>query len=140
MSHPRRRAATILARFTAAHQSIGGKLRELPAPVAEQSPGTDSWSAAQIGWHVAMTNNRAAGVRLGSAPHARPAPAGFRESFDPTKIPSRIKTIAQLEPPSIVGRDTALERLRASGQQLTKAIASLSPERGSGYTVTILYG
>jgi len=29
----------------------------------------------------------------------------------------------QLEPPSIVGRDTALERLRASGQQLTKAIA-----------------
>ena len=46
----------------------------------------------------------------------------------------------QLEPPSIVGRDTALERLRASGQQLTKAIASLSPERGSGYTVTLLYG
>ena len=140
MSQSPDRAAAILARFNAAHQSLVGKLRELPATVAEQSPSSDAWSAAQIGLHVAMTNNWAAGVLLGSAPHARPAPAGFRESFDPSKVPPCIKTIAQLEPPAAVARDMALARLRASAQQLTKAIASLTPRRGTGYTVTLLDG
>jgi uncharacterized damage-inducible protein DinB len=140
MSQPPDRAAAILARFNAAHQSLIGKLRELPAALAEQSPSSDAWSAAQIGWHVATTNHWAAGVLLGSAPHVQPAPAGFRESFDPSKIPTRVKTIPQLEPPAIVRLDAALARLRASAQQLTKAIASLTPQRGTGYTVTLLYG
>ena len=33
-----------------------------------------------------------------------------------------------------------MEKLRASGQHMSKAIASLTPERGGGYTVTLSYG
>src|SRR4029453_460351 len=43
-------------------------------------------------------------------------------------------------PPPPVRRDAALERLRASGQHMSKAIASLTPERGRGYTVTLPFG
>ena len=51
-----------------------------------------------------------------------------------------MKTSAGLEPPAVVGRDSALERLRASGQRVSKAIASLTPQRGSGYCVSLPFG
>lgn len=134
------RATTILTRFTAAQISLVSRLRELPAAVAEQSPGAGAWSAAQIGWHVAVTNAWVANVLLGSTPTAQPAPVGFKERFDARSPPLKAKTISAFEPPAFVRRDAALEKLRASGQQVTKAIASLTPERGAGYTVALQYG
>ncbi len=139
MSQAPDRAAAILARFNAAHTSLVHHLRELPAANAEDAP-EDRWSAAQIGWHVALTNDWIAGVLLGSTPMAQPAPAGFQESFNPASLPPKVKTFPTLEPPRVVGRDSALERLRASGQQLTKAIASLTPDRGAGYVVALPFG
>jgi uncharacterized damage-inducible protein DinB len=134
------RATAILTRFTAAQISLVTRLRDLPAALAEQAPGAGVWSAAQIGWHVAVTNTWVANVLLGSTPTAQPAPAGFKERFDASALPVRIKTIPAFEPPAFVRRDAALEKLRASGQQVTKAIASLTPERGAGYTVALQYG
>jgi hypothetical protein len=134
------RGATILARFNAAQSSLVGRLRDLPAEAAEEAPSAGAWSAAQIGWHVALTHDLVASVLLGSHPMAQPAPANFKESFNPSVIPSRAKNPPPLEPPAGVGRDAALEKLRASGQQLTKAMASLTPERGAGYIVTLPFG
>jgi hypothetical protein len=134
------RAATILARFNAAHTSLVNRLRELPPGPAEQRPDADCWSAAQIGCHVALTNDWIAGVLSGATPMAQPASSGFTESFNPGGMPAKIKTFPTLEPPDPVSRDAALERLRASGQHMTKAIASLTPERGAGYTVTLPFG
>lgn len=134
------RAATILARFNAAHHALAAKLRDLPAAAAEQPPGQDGWSAAQIGWHVAQVNEWIAGVLAGSTAAAQPAPSGFKERFNPAALPAKIKTSAALEPPPVAGRDVALERLRTSGQHLSKAIASLTPERGSGYCVEMRFG
>ena len=51
-----------------------------------------------------------------------------------------VKTFPTLEPPELVGRDAALERLRVSGQRMCKAIASLSAERGGGYVVNLPFG
>jgi hypothetical protein len=134
------RAATILARFTAVHSMLMTKLRDLPPGAAEYRPDKDTWSAAQIGCHVALTNEFFAGVLMGTTPVAQPAPTGFTEHFNPAVVPSKVKTLPQLEPPSPVSRDAALERLRASGQRISKAIAALTPERGARYCVTLPYG
>jgi hypothetical protein len=134
------RAATILARFNAAHNTLAAKLRDLPAAAAEHLPGNEDWSPAQAGWHVAQVNEWIAGVLTGSIPRAQAVPTGFRESFDPSNLPAKVTVAAGLEPPPVVGRDIALERLRASGQHISKAIASLSPERGGGYCVDMRFG
>ena len=134
------RAATILARFHAAHNALVGRLRELPPEMAEHRPGEEGWSAAQIGYHVATTNEWVAGVLDGSTPMAQPAPAGFTEGFNPKAIPPKVKTFPSLEPPSVVSCEVALEKLRASGHHLSKAIASLSADRGAGQCVTLPFG
>jgi hypothetical protein len=134
------RAATILARFNAAQTALVGKLRELPPDTVEHSPAPDAWSPAQIGYHVAITNNWIAGVLEGSTPMAQPAPAGFREAFDPKILPAKVKTFPTLEPPGVCSCDVALEKLRASGHRLSRAMASLTEERGSGYCVTLPFG
>lgn len=140
MSQSPDRAVTILARFNASQNSLAAKLRNLPAHVAEERDDIDAWTAAQIGWHVATTNDWIAGVLIGTTPMAEPAAPGFRETLHMATLPEKIKTPPALEPPSIVGRDSAMEKLRASGQHMSKAIASLTPERGSGYTVTLAFG
>jgi hypothetical protein len=140
MSQSPDRAAMILARFNAAQNLLAAKLRDVPADLAEVRPDLDAWSAAQIGWHVAATNEWIAGVLIGTTPMAEPAAPGFSETLHAQSLPDKVKTFPALEPPAIVGRDSALEKLRASGQQVSKAIASLTPERGAGYTVTLPYG
>jgi DinB superfamily len=134
------RVTSILARFQSAQNAIVGKLRELPPESAEHRPAAEAWSAAQIGFHVATTNEWIAGVLNGSTPMAQPAPAGFAETFNPKSLPARIKTFPTLEPPAVVSAEVALERLRASGHNLSKAIASLSAERGGGHCVTLPFG
>ena len=134
------RVTTILARFQSAQNAIVGKLRELPPESAEHRPAAEAWSAAQIGFHVATTNEWIAGVLNGSTPMAQPAPAGFAETFSPKSLPAKIKTFPSLEPPAVVSAEVALERLRASGHNLSKAIASLRAARGAGHCVTLPFG
>ncbi len=133
------RAAAILARFNAAHNSLMGALRELPPSLAEREPDDGHWNAAQIGCHVAMANDWTANVLMGAIALATPCPPGFVARLDPKSVPWHTKTFP-LDPPDIIGTDHTLERLRASGQQLSKAIASLTPERGSGYCVSLPWG
>jgi hypothetical protein len=134
------RAASILARYTAAHHLLVSTLRELSTPAAEHRRAPEAWSPAQIGCHVAITDEWIAGVLLGTTPMAQPAPAGFVETFNPKSIPEKIKTFSTLEPPAVVSLEAALERLRTSGQHMSKAIASLTPDRGANYCVTLPFG
>lgn len=133
------RAATILARFNSAHNLFMGKLRELPPDVAEDQPDASSWSPAQIGCHVAMANDWTANVLLGTTALAKPVGEGFTESFDTSEVPANMRFFP-LDPPNVISRDNALERLRASGHHLSKAIASLTHERGSRFAVTLPVG
>src|SRR5262245_6672765 len=103
------RAASILARFNAAHSALVNRLREMPPATAEHRSDADSWCAAQIGCHVALTNEWIAGVLTGATPMAQPAPAGFAERFNPGGVPAKSKTFSSLEPPHPVSRDVALE-------------------------------
>jgi hypothetical protein len=133
------RAAAILARFNAAHNYFLSRLRDLPPDVAEIEPNDEAWSAAQIGGHVAMANEWTAGVLLGTTPLAQPTPQGFTETFDPATVPWNTKTFP-LDPPNIISADHAVERLKASGHHLAKAIASLTEERGGHHCVTLPFG
>jgi hypothetical protein len=45
-----------------------------------------------------------------------------------------------LPAPTVIGGEASLERLSASGHRLAKAIASLTPERGAGYSITLPFG
>jgi DinB superfamily len=133
------RAAGILARFTAAQTTLLTRLREMPPGAAQEQADPEHWSAAQLGCHVALTNELIASVITGVKPMAEPAPPDFRETFSGTTS-GMVKVFPTLQPPGIVGRDAALERLRLSGQRMCKAIASLTPERGSGFVVALPFG
>jgi hypothetical protein len=133
------RAATILARFNSAHNQLLGKLRELPPDVSEHRPPADGWTAAQIGCHVALANEWTAAVLLGTTPLAQPAPPGFVERFSAGAVPWNTKTFP-LDPPDVISCDNTMERLRASGHHMLKAISSLTRERGSKYCVTLPWG
>jgi hypothetical protein len=133
------RAAAILARFNAAHNYLIGALRGLSPALAERRPADGAWNAAQIGCHVAMANDWTADVLTGSTPIAAPCPSGFAERFDANAVPWSTKTFP-LDPPDIISTDNAVERLKASGHHLSRAIASLTPERGSSYCVSLPFG
>jgi hypothetical protein len=135
---PADRAASILARFNAAHHFLVARLRELPPRLAERG-GDNAWSAAQIGCHVAMANDWTADVLLGLSPVARKADGGLPEELDMSTVTWNAKTFP-LDPPDVISCDHAVERLRASGHHLSKAIASLTNERGAGYSVTLPIG
>jgi uncharacterized damage-inducible protein DinB len=100
------RGAAIFEEFNDGQRALVERLRDMSAEVAEHAPGGDAWTAAQVAWHVALTNTWMAGVLLGD---------------------KQIKPSCQ--PPADATRDAALAKLRASGQQVAKAIASLSSER-----------
>lgn len=132
------RAVSILARFNAAQTALVSQFRELVPGSGEQQPAADAWSAAQIVCHVAMANEWTASVLSGATALAQPAPAGFTERTSPIDVP-RQKTFP-LPAPTVIGAEVALERLRASGHRMSKAIASLTPERGAGYCVALSFG
>lgn len=134
------RAATILARFNSAHNDLVWKLRDCAFDSGVQLPRSEGWSAAQIGAHVAMTNEFVAAVLTGQTPMAQPAPEGFQESFDPGVLPPKAQSPAVLQPPAVVGIDAAIERLRVSAQNVSKAIAALTPDRGAHYCVSMPFG
>ncbi len=136
------RAATILARFSAAQHVLLSRLRELDPEGAEHHPSVEGWSAAQIGAHVAMANEWTAGVLMGTTPLAEPAPAGFTEQYSSSRgsgVSWNVKAFP-LHPPDVISLDNTVERLRTSAHHLSRAIASLTADRGSGYTVTLPVG
>lgn len=132
------RAATILARFNAAQTALVSQFRELPPGAAEHQAGERAWSAAQIVCHVAMANEWTADVLTGRIALAEPAPPGFTERFGPVAVP-RQKTFP-LPPPAIIGSEAALDRLRRSGHLVARAVATLTPERGATFCVTLPFG
>lgn len=109
---------------------------------ARSVPQGGGWSPAQVGLHVAMTNELFAGILTGGIPMSKPAPAGFVE--DPevfSKAPSKIKTPDPLEPPaSGVTRTDAIARLRSAQSTAVSAVKTLAPDRASGNVIELPMG
>lgn len=117
-------------------------LEGLNDEAARRSGPDGGWSPAQVGLHVAITNELFAGVLSGSVPMAQPAPAGFAENPGVfSGVPPRLKTPQPLEPPSIgVTRDIALDRLRAAHRATIGAMRSLDAQRASGHVMQLPFG
>lgn len=72
---------------------------------------------------------------------AAPAAPGFTENPDAFgAIPQRMETFPQLVPPTVVTRTEALARLRGSEPRVHAAFQALTPERATGYCVTLPFG
>ncbi len=134
------RAAAILTRFSATSQTFASKLRDLPPGLAEHRADVESWTPAQIGCHVAMSNNWIAGVLTGATDATERLASSAAAAFDASRLPPTDETFPAMVPPTAVSREVALERFRASVQQVSKAIAGLTAERGSGQGVALTFG
>jgi hypothetical protein len=134
------RAAAILTRFSATSQTFASKLRDLPPGLAERPANAESWSPAQIGCHVAMSNEWIAGVLTGATAATERIPPTVAATFDASALPPTDETFPAMVPPPAVSREVALERFRTSVQHVSKAIAALDAERGTGQGVALEFG
>jgi hypothetical protein len=124
--------------YDEAHRRLVVRLQSVPADVAERVPPDGSWSAAQIGWHVAAVDTAFADLMSGVRP-SQPLPADFREhawSELAMEIPAKLQASGPIVPPAGVRHDDVLNALAASAQKLDEALQSLTPDRASRFGVT----
>ncbi|HYT67975.1 MAG TPA: DinB family protein [Vicinamibacterales bacterium] len=77
--------------FEAATARIVRLLEGLNEEAAKRAAEDGGWTPAQVGVHVAMTNELFAGVFSGAVPMAQPAPAGFAENPNVfSSVPSKM--------------------------------------------------
>jgi hypothetical protein len=139
-SHQNRIHASVSA-FQSASEELTGAIERLNDDAARRVPEGGGWNAAQIGYHVAITNDFLSGMLTGTSPAAIPVPAGFVENPSLFKnVPARLETFPQLEPPASVTRAEAVASLRRSTGTTVQAIESLTVERASGYCVQFPMG
>lgn len=128
------RIAELTAAFNDSMARFLARLDAAPSDQLTQAPAAGGWSAAQVAWHVAATNEAFAGLIDGSMPSAKPAPAGFTEmpwSAVASKTPAKLDAPARFQPPADVTKADALSKLRASQQHIVDALAGLEESRGS---------
>jgi len=127
--------------FRRAMDTFIASIERLGDEAAVQAPADGGWNAAQIAWHVAVTNELLAGVFEGTVPMAQPVPDGFEPDPDIfSKVPAKVQTFPQLEPPASASRVEALAKLRASIAPVVNAFETFSEERAKGYFVQFPMG
>jgi hypothetical protein len=127
--------------FEEANARMVALLESLSDEAARLSPDEGSWSPAQVGYHVAVTNELFAGILTGAVPMARTAPSGFTENPDIFgALPSRAKTLPPLEPPPAAARAEAIDRLRAAERALVSAMKALPADRASTQVMDLPFG
>ena len=139
-SHQNRIHATVSAFLSASERMIAA-MERLNDAAAVHIPETGGWSAAQIGYHVASTNEYLAGILTGAIPRSRPAPDGFQENPHVfSGLPSKIKTFPSLEPPADATRAQAAAKLHDSTTRVVQAIEGLTAERAAGEVIDFPFG
>lgn len=133
------RIAAAIAAFKTASAAFIVDFSAIDDP--QREPRDGGWSASQIAWHLAETNLHVAALLNGTAVGAREAP-GFVEDPDAfSKIPERVPTpIPDLQPPTDIGRDDAIARVRATEEPTVKAIESLTEARARNTVVDFPFG
>jgi DinB family protein len=124
--------------FSSANERLVARLRGADDASAERFAGT-SWSAAQIGWHVATVNSRFAALIAGDVSAAKPLPDGFQEkpwAEVAAGMPEQLEAPAAAVPPPGVRRGDAIAALESSAVKMARALDTLTAERGSKLGVT----
>ena len=127
--------------FKTAAAAFGEKLNRLSDAAATTPPKEGGWTPAQIGMHLALSNELFTAIVNGAVPMAQPAPAEFAEDANVfSRVPDKVTTFPTLEPPAGVTRAEAEERLRRANEQLLAAIEGLSDERAANHCVQLPFG
>lgn len=101
-------------------------------------PSEGGWSAAEVAWHVGAINNAFAGLIDGSIPNARPTPEGFVETpwtEIAMRVPAKLDAPPRFHPPADLTAENALGLLRQSQAKMLAALAGLTEDRATGFTV-----
>jgi uncharacterized damage-inducible protein DinB len=125
--------------FASANERLVKRLRVSDYHVAERTPASGGWTAAQVGWHVATVNNRFAALIAGDTPAAKPLPDDFTErpwNDIAAELPEKIQASAAAMPPAQVTRHDAVAMLEASALKMARAFDTLTPERASRIGIT----
>ena len=132
MTHEQR-IATTAAAFDAAMARFLSRIEATPDDIAERVPADGGWSAAGIAWHVAVTNEKFAGMMDGSVVGAMPPEDGFEETpfaEIAALVPAQLDAPPKFQPPEGVTRAEALARARASRDKMLQAIRTMPESRG----------
>lgn len=136
-----KRIQNAISRFEEANARMVRLLEALSDEAARRAPGDGKWNAAQVGYHVAVTNELFAGILSGTVPLAKPAPAGFEENSGVFQgIPEKIQTVPPLEPPTSAARAEAIAKLRAAQAALVAAMKALPPDRAEAQVMQLPFG
>src|SRR4026209_417256 len=107
-SHQKRTHENVSA-FRSVSEAMIAVLERSNDAAATHAPADGAWTAAQIGYHVAITADFLAGSLTGSIPKSVPAPSGFQENPNVfAGVPAKITTFEALEPPAGMTRAEAV--------------------------------
>jgi hypothetical protein len=137
MSHEDR-INELCAAFTESMTRFLARLEGSSSEALMLKPAEGGWSAAEIAWHVGAINNAFAGLIDGSVPNARPAPEGFVETpwtEIAGRVPVKLEAPAKFHPPADLTVEAAMDIARQSRNTMLEALAGLTVERATGYTV-----
>jgi len=135
------RIRNAVSSFEDANTRLVRMLEGLNDEAATKAPADGGWSAAQVGYHVAMTNELFAGVLTGAVPLAQPVPAGFAENPNVfSTVPSKVETGPPLQPPAGTTRHDAVAKLRSAQPAIVGAMKALTAERAAGHIMQLPFG
>lgn len=137
MTHAER-IAELSAAFTDSMDRFLKRVEGASAEAFTAKPSEGGWSAAEVSWHVGAINNAFAGLIDGSIPNARPTPEGFVETpwtEIAMRVPAKLEAPPKFHPPADLTGENALNLLRQSKDTMLKALACLTEERATGFTV-----
>jgi len=127
--------------FEEANARMVRLLEGLSDDAAGRAPLPGAWNPAQVGFHVAVTNELFAGILSGALPLAKPAPTGFMENPSVfASIPEKLKTLPPLEPPAGAARAEAIAKLQAAQAAVVAAMKALPPARAAGQVMDLPFG
>jgi DinB family protein len=117
-------------------------LHSMPEMVAIRPAHDGVWSAAQIGHHVALTNEAFSTVLLrhGPLPVIRASSDYPDDQWTVDAPPMGVSAPAILVPPADVERDSAMDRIRAAAHRMESAMTSLSADDLADWAVALPWG
>ena len=117
------------------------EVESLEHATAVRNPAPDSWNAAQVAHHVALTTEFLSGGLSGSIGEVvKPRPDDFQETLASMDLSGPVKTFPILEPPADADPGDSVTRLRASRDAFFGALETMSEDRCSAECIELPFG
>jgi hypothetical protein len=127
MSHTER-INGIVADLKQVHGEYDTLLKAADDAAATRTPAAGGWNAAQIGYHVGISNARMADMAV-TRGDERP---DFVEQADVlAKVPPKVEASVAVHPPSEINKGAAIEKLDEGFRAVVAAYETLPEERGN---------